>query len=73
MSLLTAPCDAALCKIIGRHLHSDLVSGKDADEIHPELARNVSQYNMTVLKLYLKLCVGESLLNYAFYLNYILL
>ena len=41
--LFRAPSDAALGQIIGRHLQCYLIARQDPDEIHPQLAGDMSQ------------------------------
>ena len=40
-TLFITPCDSALSQIIGRHLDRDLVAGKNAYKIHPQLTGNM--------------------------------
>ena len=57
----------------GRHFQCDLIARKDADEIHAQLAGDVSQDHMPVRELYLERRVRQSFLYDSFYFNYVLL
>ena len=70
--LLRAPGDTATGQIIGRHLNSHLVAGKDADEVHTQLAGDMSQNDVSARNLNLERCVRKSFLNDSFYFNYVL-
>ena len=39
--LLSTPGNSAAGQVIGRHLHCDLVTGQNPDEIHSELSGNM--------------------------------
>src|SRR5262245_19944584 len=49
--LLQPIADAAARQVVGRELDPDPVSRKDPDEVHPELAADVGQDAVAVLKL----------------------
>ena len=40
-TLLSTPGNSAAGQVIGRHLHCDLVTGQNPDEIHSELSGNM--------------------------------
>ena len=48
VELLGTPGDPAPSQIVGAHLHRDFVAGQDTDEVHPQLAGNVSQDGVSV-------------------------
>jgi hypothetical protein len=47
-----AESDAALGKVVGGKLHRDAVSGKHADAVAAQAARQVSQNDLFVFQLY---------------------
>jgi hypothetical protein len=51
--------DATASEIIGRHFDSDLVTREDADIVHPNLAADVGENDMSVRQLDTETCVGE--------------
>ena len=57
--LFCAPCDAALCYVVYRHLNCYLITGQNPYIVHSELARNVGIYDVSVGKLYLEVCVRQ--------------
>ena len=57
--LFASPRDAAACQIVGRHLYRNLITGQNADKIHPELTGNMREDNMSVSDIYLEHRVGE--------------
>lgn len=67
--LLVPVGNPAFCQVIGRYLNLDLVSRKDSDIVHPDLARYVSEHFKAVLQLDPELCVGKCFKNFAFHLN----
>ena len=69
--LLASPHDAAAGDVIGRHLHRDLVAGKDPDKVHPELAGNVGKDNVAFADIHLEHGVGQGFDNRALEFNYI--
>ena len=69
--LLASPGDAAAGEVIGRHLNRYLVTGEDADKIHPELAGNVRQDDMAVADIDLEHGIGQGFNHSALKLNYI--
>ena len=72
-SVLAAPGDPALREIVRAHFQCDLIARKDADEIHAQLAGDVSQDHMPARDLYLERRVRQSFLYDSFYFNYVLL
>ena len=56
-TLLIAPNDAAFSEVVERKNHLHPVSRKDADEIHPYLARNMSLHAVSVVKLDYEHCI----------------
>ena len=63
--LLASPHDAAAGDVVGRHLHRDLIAGKDPDKVHPELSGNMSQYDVPLADVHLEHGVGQGLNNGA--------
>ena len=57
--LLVAECDTALGEVIGRHLHSDTVTGKNLDIVHAHLAGDVGSDFMSVFKFHTEHRVAE--------------
>ena len=70
--LLGTPCDPALRQIVRGHFHRDFVTGQNADKVHPQLAGNVRQDLVAVLKLYLKGRVGQRIRHHAFQFDNVL-
>src|SRR5258706_12358914 len=68
-SLLVSVDDAPAVRIVGRHLHRDLGTGQELDELHPHLARDVCQDLVTVFQLHAKHRVGERLDDRSFDLD----
>ena len=56
---LVAESDAPLRQVVGRHLHPDLVAGKDLDIMHAHLASDVSGDFVAVLEFDAEHCIGE--------------
>ena len=71
--LLGTPRNASLCQIVRAHFQCDLIARKDADEIHAQLAGDVSQDHMPARDLYLERRVRQRFLYDSFYFNYVLL
>ena len=69
--LFASPRDAAASQVVGRHLDRNLITGQNADKIHPELTGNVSENDMSVSDIYLEHRVGERLHNCTFEFDYI--
>ena len=61
--LLGTPRNASLCQIVRAHFQCDLIARKDADEIHAQLAGDVSQDHMPARNLYLERRVRQSFLT----------
>lgn len=59
--LLESPGDAPLGGVVGGNLYADTVAGEDTDEVHPHLATDVSEDNVTVFKLHAEHRVWQSL------------
>ena len=71
--LLASPHDTAAGDVIGRHLHRDFIAGKDPDKVHPELAGNMRQNDVTVANINLEHCVGQGFNHRALEFDYIVL
>ena len=69
--LFISPGYASLCKVIRRHLDNDLVTGKNADVVHTQLAGDVADYLMSVFELDLERSVGQSFDYSTFNFNHI--
>src|SRR5262245_47599952 len=67
--LLVPIDDATAAQVVRRKLHGDLVPGKDLDEMHPHLARDVGQDLVTVLQLHAEHRVRKRLDHGAFDLD----
>jgi hypothetical protein len=67
--LLVPIGNPAFGQVIRRNLNLDLVSGKDSDIVHPDLARYVGKHFQAVLQFDPELCVGKRFKNFAFHLN----
>ena len=73
LDLFGTPSDAAFLQVIRRHLHSNLISRQDSDEIHPKFTGDVSQNHMAVWQLNFKLSVWQSFQYFAFNFDYVFL
>jgi hypothetical protein len=69
--LLASPHDAAAGDVIGRHLHRDLIAGKDPDKVHPELSGNMGKDNVAFADIHLEHGVGQRLDDRALKFDYI--
>ena len=69
--LLASPGDAAAGDIIGRHLHRDLVAGKDPDKVHPEFAGNMRQNDVAIADIHLEHGVGQGFNYRALEFDYV--
>ena len=49
--LLKAIGNSAPGQIVWRHFHRDLIAGEDTDKMHPHFPRDMSQYDMAIIKL----------------------
>ena len=67
--LFGPPGDATLRQVVGRHFQCNLVTGKDADKIGPQLAGDMCQQPLAVLQLHPEGGVGQRLNHFAFYLD----
>src|SRR6476469_6227293 len=67
-SLLRPENDAPARQVVGRQLHRHLVAGQDADVMHPHLARDVSQYHVSVFQLHSEGRIRQGLENLALHL-----
>lgn len=65
--LFISPDNTSFGQVVGRHLHRNLVSGKDPDVIHAQLSADMSKYLMPILQLYGEHRVGKLLENLSFY------
>lgn len=70
--LLVAVGDATAGQVVRRNLNDDLVSRKDADVVHPDLARDGAENGLAVLKLDVEHCVGQRLDDLALKLDGVL-
>src|SRR3954452_1873231 len=67
--LLQAVGDAAAGEVIGRELDPDAVSRQDPDEVHPQLAADVSQDAVTIFQLDGEYRVGQRLDDRSFHFD----
>ena len=67
--LFVSESDPAFGEVVGRHLNSHFVAGKNLDVVHSHLARDVGGDFMTVFKFYTEHSVGERLYNHAIDFN----
>ena len=63
--LFRAPGDAALGQIVGAELQRDFVAGQNADEVHAQLAGDMSCYLVPVFEFHQKHGVRHSFENGA--------
>ena len=71
--LLCTPSDSSLVEVVYRYLNGYAVTGQNSDIVHTKLSRNMSRYDMLVGKLDLEGCIGQSLNDRTFKLNYVIL
>src|SRR6266550_131940 len=71
--LLQPVCDASAREVVRRQLDADPVAGQDADEVHPQLAADVSQDAVLVLQLNGEHRVRQRLDDRSFYFDRVLL
>jgi hypothetical protein len=64
--LLQPICDASAIQVVRRKLDPNAVPGEDSDEVHPKLARDVSQDPVAVLQLDREHRIGERFDNRSF-------
>ena len=69
--LLTSPGDPTTGQIVRRHLNGYFVSGQDADEVHAQLAGDVSQDDVAVSDVHMERGIGQGLGHNAFQLDHI--
>jgi len=69
IGLLEAVGDPAAGQVVRRQLDSDAVTGKDPDEVHPELAADVGEHSVAVLQLDGEHRIGERFDDRPFYLD----
>ena len=69
--LLSTPGNATAGQVVGRHLHRDLVTWQDPDEIHSELSGNMRQYRVSISNVYLECGVGHRLNDSAFHFDHV--
>ena len=62
-ALLGTPGNAASGEVVRRHLNSHLVTGQDADEVHTQLAGDMSQDDVAVTNIHTEGGIGERLDN----------
>lgn len=65
--------DPGAGQVVGRELHGDLVSRKDADVVHPHLAGNMPEYYVSIFKLDPERRVGQRFKDLALHLDGIFL
>ena len=58
--LFRSPGDPTLGQVVHRDLNGHLVARQDLDEVHSELARNMSGYNVLVRQLNLNTAFGRA-------------
>ena len=71
--LLCTPGNASLVEVVYRYLNGHTVTGQNSDIVHTKLSRNMSRYDVLVGKLDLEGCIGQSLNDRTFKLNYVIL
>jgi hypothetical protein len=71
--LLVAVHNATAVQVIRAQLNGDSVTGEDADEVLAHSARNMRQYLVLVLELYLEQRIGQRLNDYRHHFNSIFL
>ncbi len=71
--LLCTPSDSSLVEVVYRHLNGYAVTGQNSNIVHTKLSRNMSRYDMLIGKLDLEGCIGQSLNDRTFKLNYVIL
>ena len=64
--LFISPDNSSLGQIIGRHLDRHLVSRKDPDKVHAELARDVGEHLVTIEYLRPKHSAGQNGYDFSF-------
>jgi len=57
--LFGAPGNATLGQVIDRDLNSHLVTRQYPYIVHSEFTRNMGNHDVSVRKLYLKMCIGQ--------------
>ncbi len=57
--------DATSAEVVGGEFHLHAIARKDADVVHPHLARDVGQNFVTVLELHLEHGIGQRFLDRA--------
>ena len=65
--------DSSAREVVGRQLDCDFVAGQDSDEVHADFPRHVRQNFVAVWQLDLEHRVGQSLQNFAFDFDNVLL
>ena len=69
--LLTTPGDTTPGQVVRGHLNCHLIAGQDADEVHAQLAGDVSQDDVAVADVHVERGVGQGLGHNAFQLDHI--
>ena len=64
-------CNSSLGEVIRAHLHSDFVTGKDADEELSHFSTHVREQFLTVLQSHLETSVGQCLDNLGIQCNFL--
>jgi hypothetical protein len=69
--LFISPDNSALVEIVWGQFQCHFVAGQDTDKVHSQLAADMSQYHMLVLKFDTEHRVRKFFEHDAFYFNYI--
>ena len=67
----TSPCDPASGQVVRAHLNRDLVTRQDLDKVHPELAGNMCQNNVSVANVNGEHCIRQRIDYDALKLDYV--
>ena len=62
--LLIPVSNPALAKIVWGEFYGNAVALQDLDEVHPHLAGNVSENDVTIFELYAKHCVRQCFVDH---------
>ena len=71
--LLASPGDPTLSQIVRRHLNGYFVTGQDLNEIHSELAGNVSQNGVSIADIHIEHCIRQGVGYDALNFDYVVL
>ena len=72
LNSLGAPSDPASGEVVGRHLNGHLVAGQDADEVHPQLAGNMCQDDVSISDIHMERGIGQGLGDDALQFDHII-